>query len=227
MDTHVLVVEDDDGIARPLQAALEGQGYTVTRVATGREALERVGNVDAVVLDLGLPDIDGLDVCRRIRRDGPADLPILMLTARAGEMDLVVGLDAGADDYVAKPFRLAELLARLRALLRRASTAPDGPSEVGAIRLDTAARRAWCDGAAVDLTPTEFDLLAALVRRAGSVVTREALVREVWDTNWVGTSRTLDMHISALRRKLGDDPTAPRHLSTVRGVGFRLEAGDP
>lgn len=225
MQTHVLVVEDDDGIARPLQAALEGQGYTVTRVATGREALAKAGQVDAVVLDLGLPDLDGLEVCRRLRRDGPADLPILMLTARAGEMDLVVGLDAGADDYVAKPFRLAELLARLRALLRRATPTSDGPSEVGAIRLDIGARRAWCENAEVDLTPTEFDLLAALMRRAGSVATREDLVREVWDTDWVGTSRTLDMHVSALRRKLGDDPAAPRHLSTVRGVGFRLEAG--
>lgn len=224
MSTHILVVEDDDGIARPLTAALEGQGYTVTRVANGRDAIAAVASVDAVVLDLGLPDIDGLEVCRRIRRDGPPELPILMLTARAGEMDLVVGLDAGADDYVAKPFRLAELLARLRALLRRAAPGdPDGPVEVGAIRIDRGARRAWCEGTELELTPTEFDLLAALVRRAGTVATREELVREVWETDWVGTSRTLDMHVSALRKKLGDDPAAPRHLSTVRGVGFRLE----
>jgi DNA-binding response OmpR family regulator len=221
----VLVVEDDDGIARPLKAALQGQGYLVTRVATGREALARAGGVDAVVLDLGLPDMDGLEVCRRLRRQLPAELPILMLTARAGEMDLVVGLDAGADDYVAKPFRLAELLARLRALLRRAN-ANEEVNEVGAIRIEPATRRAWCDGVALELTPTEFDLLTVLVRRAGSVATRDDIVREVWDTDWVGTSRTLDMHVSALRRKLGDDPSAPRHLATVRGVGFRLETDD-
>ncbi len=219
--TRLLLVEDDEGIARPLVAALGGQGYEVVHVTTGRAALAEAARADAVILDLGLPDMDGLEVCRRLRRDGRPDLPILMLTARAGEMDLVVGLDAGADDYVAKPFRLAELTARLRALLRRTGTT-DEPDEVeaGPVRIDRAARRAILGDDEVDLTPTEFDLLVVLVRRAGTVVTREDLVREVWDTDWVGTSRTLDMHVSGLRRKLGEHASL---LVTVRGIGFRFE----
>ncbi len=232
MTTRLLLVEDDDGIARPLAAALAGQGYDVVHVGTGREALAEAATVDAVVLDLGLPDMDGLEVCKRLRTDGGDGLPILVLTARAGEMDLVVGLDAGADDYVAKPFRLAELTARLRALLRRAGVGEAGggadaaPRELaaGPVRVDRAARRAFLDDAELELTPTEFDLLTALVARAGTVATREELVREVWDTDWVGTSRTIDMHVSALRRKLGDDPSDPHLLATVRGVGFRFEA---
>ncbi len=221
---RILLVEDDDGIATPLAAALEGQGHVVHRVATGREALDRAAGVDAVILDLGLPDMDGLEVCRRLRRDGRDDLPILMLTARAGEMDLVVGLDAGADDYVAKPFRLAELLARLRALLRRTQTnADEAHLSAGPIRVDRDARRVWLSDREIDLTPTEFDLLVTLVRRAGSVAARDEIVREVWDTDWVGNSRTLDMHVSALRRKLDDDPSAPRHVVTVRGIGFRFD----
>lgn len=223
---RVLLVEDDDGIARPLVAALTASGHDVVRVATGREALVAARDADAVVLDLGLPDIDGIEVCRRLRRDLGGDLPILVLTARTSETEVVVGLDAGADDYVPKPFRLAELQARLRALLRRAAaTRPVAVDEVVAadVRVDPGSRRAWRAGEELDLAPKEFDLLALLVARAGTVVTRDELAREVWDTRWMGNSKTIDVHVSSLRRKLGDDPSAPRYITTVRGVGLRFE----
>lgn len=226
---RVLLVEDDDGIARPLVAALRASGHDVVRVATGREALIAARDVDAVVLDLGLPDIDGIEVCRRLRRDLGADLPILVLTARTSETEVVVGLDAGADDYVPKPFRLAELQARLRALLRRAAASrPAAADEMVAadVRVDPGARRAWRGSRELDLAPKEFDLLALLVSRAGTVVTRDELARDVWDTRWMGASKTIDVHVSSLRRKLGDDPAAPRYITTVRGVGLRFES-DP
>ena len=226
----VLLVEDDDGIARPLAAALQGDGYDVVRAATGAQALEEVafrtpdGPVAAVVLDLGLPDLDGVEVCRRIRQIAPG-VPVLMLTARTTEADVVVGLDAGADDYVTKPFRLAELLARLRALLRRAQRDEPSPDVLAVqdVRVDRSARRAWAGDRELELTPKEFDLLVLLVSRAGRVVTREEIMEEVWDTNWFGSTKTLDMHVSWLRRKLGDDAAAPRYLTTVRGVGLRFE----
>ncbi|HVM21053.1 MAG TPA: response regulator transcription factor [Egibacteraceae bacterium] len=225
----VLLVEDDDGIATPLSAALRGDGYDVVRVATGRDALRAAGDgVAAVVLDLGLPDLDGVEVCRRLRDIAPG-APVLMLTARTSEADIVVGLDAGADDYVTKPFRLAELLARLRALLRRtAGTQPQrGPHRVVTaqdVRVDLDARRAWQGDTELELTPKEYDLLALLVAHAGTVVDRERIMRDVWDTNWFGSTKTLDMHVSWLRRKLGDDANAPRYITTVRGVGFRFSA---
>jgi len=225
----VLLVEDDDGIARPLAAALRGDGHEVVRVATGGDALRVAANgVAAVVLDLGLPDIDGVDVCRRLRDIAPG-APVLMLTARTSEADVVVGLDAGADDYVTKPFRLAELLARLRALLRRA--APEPPRSTHRIvaaqdvRVDLDARRAWLADRELELTPKEFDLLALLVSEAGTVVDRERIMQEVWDTNWFGSTKTLDMHVSWLRRKLGDDANNPRYVTTIRGVGLRFDAG--
>ena len=228
----VLLVEDDDGIATPLTAALRGDGYQVVRTATGAEALavaER--GVAAVVLDLGLPDLDGVEVCRRLRASSP-DTPVLVLTARTSEADVVVGLDAGADDYVTKPFRLAELLARLRALLRRAATAPEAGGaaahrvhEAQNVRVDVDARRAWRGDTELELTPKEFDLLALLVAEAGVVVTRERIMREVWETNWFGSTKTVDMHVSWLRRKLGDDANNPRYVTTVRGIGFRFEPG--
>ncbi len=227
---RILLVEDDDGIAGPLVAALDGSGYDAERVVTGAQALEAVRTgTDAVILDLGLPDADGLEVCRRIRDEHGADPPILVLTARTGETETVAALDAGADDYVTKPFRLAELQARIRALLRR--TGPDGSPGDGALEaqdlvVDPAAHRATRAGGELDLTPTEFALLRVLVREAGTVVSRGELVAEVWDRDWVGSSRTVDMHISALRRKLGDDPDDPRYVTTVRGVGFRLEVDD-
>jgi len=224
---RVVLVEDDDGIARPLAAALRTGGYLVDHARTGTEALRAVTpETAAVVLDLGLPDVDGVEVCRQLRRRHGADLAILVLTARTGETDVVVGLDAGADDYVTKPFRLAELQARLRALLRRAEGGR-GTSEVTAqdVRVDRAARRAFQGDRELDLTPKEFDLLAELVDRAGAVVSREDLMRRVWETDWLGSTKTLDMHVSTLRRKLGDDPTRPRYLTTVRGVGLRFETG--
>lgn len=225
---QVVLVEDDDGIARPLSAALRSSGYQVDHVHTGTAALKAVtADTAAVVLDLGLPDVDGVEVCRQLRRQRGTDLAILVLTARTGETDVVVGLDAGADDYVTKPFRLAELQARLRALLRRAEGGR-GSSEVAAqdVRVDRGARRAFRGTKELDLTPKEFDLLAELVDHAGTVVSREDLMRRVWETDWFGATKTLDMHVSTLRRKLGDDPARPRYITTVRGVGLRFETGD-
>ena len=177
-----------------------------------------------VILDLGLPDMDGLDVARWIRNQG-LTTPVLVLTARADEVDLVVGLDAGADDYVTKPFRLAELLARVRALLRRSHGEAGDEEEVAAqdVRMDLAAHRAFQGDRELHLTAKEFDLLRALVRDAGSVVARETLMRDVWGSDPNGSTKTLDMHVSWLRRKLGDDANAPRYISTVRGMGFRFE----
>jgi DNA-binding response OmpR family regulator len=165
--------------------------------------------------------MDGLEVCKRLREHSPT-LPVLMLSGRAEEVDAVVGLDAGADDYVTKPFRLAELLARVRALLRRSSVEA---AAVNGVRLDVSSRRAWRGEQELTLTSKEFDLLRVLIREAGTVVTRDQLMREVWDVNWWGSTKTLDMHISWLRRKLGDDASDPRFISTVRGVGFRFERG--
>jgi DNA-binding response OmpR family regulator len=218
---RLLVAEDDPGILEPLTRALAREGYAVDAVTSGPETAGAAvaGDHDLLVLDLGLPGLDGLEVCRRVRTQRPR-LPILVLTARGEELDLVQGLDAGADDYVTKPFRLAELLARVRALLRRG--APDRLT-AGGVRLEPEARRAWLDDRELELAPKEFDLLALLVREAGRVVTRERIMTEVWDANWFGSTKTLDMHVSWLRRKLGDDAAAPRRLTTVRGVGFRFE----
>jgi DNA-binding response OmpR family regulator len=222
--TCVLLAEDDPAISEPLARALRREGYDVGVAADGPGTLEaaRGGGIDLIVLDIGLPRIDGLEVCRRIRSAGQS-VPVLILTARADEVDTVIGLDAGADDYVTKPFRLAELLARVRALLRR------GASEtqvVQGVRIDTDARRAWLGDAEIELTSKEFDLLALLVSEAGKVVTREQIMRQVWDSKWWGSTKTLDMHVSWLRRKLGDDAHNPQYITTVRGVGFRFERGD-
>jgi DNA-binding response OmpR family regulator len=218
-----VLVEDDASIAEPLVAALRREGHDVAWSPTGENGLASVGpDTDLVLLDLGLPDLDGLEVCRRLRRRLP-DLPVLMLTARAEEVDAVVGLDAGADDYVTKPFRLAELMARIRAALRRVP-AP-AVTTVQDVRIDHAARRAWRGDAELDLSAKEFDLLALLAGEAGRAVTRDRIMREVWDEHWYGPTKTLDMHISWLRKKLGDDPAAPRLITTLRGVGFRFETG--
>lgn len=227
--TRLLLVEDDSAIAEPLSRALGRDGYEVSRASRGMDALSLAstdGPIDFVILDLGLPDIDGLEVCRRLRKGG-LEAPVLILTARADEVDAVVGLDAGADDYVTKPFRLGELQARIRALLRRSqSTEESGDSyEANGVQLDVAARRAYVDGEELSLSAKEYDLLTVLVREAGSVVTRDDLMREVWGAEWWGSTKTLDMHISWLRRKLGDDATSPRRITTVRGVGFRFETG--
>ena len=219
--TRVLLAEDDPAISEPLARALRREGYEVEVRADGREALEAArDSPDLLVLDLGLPTMDGLEVCRRLRGEGYT-VPVLVLTARADEVDTVVGLDAGADDYVTKPFRLAELLARVRALLRR-NPAETSPS-TDQLRIDPDGRRAWFQDQELQLTAKEFDLLRVLVREQGKVVSREQLMREIWETAWFGSTKTLDMHISVLRRKLGDDATQPRYISTVRGVGFRFE----
>lgn len=217
----MLLAEDDPAISEPLARALRREGYDVDVRADGRTALDGSrDNPDLVVLDLGLPVIDGLEVCRRLRAMGKT-FPVLILTARAEEVDTVVGLDAGADDYVTKPFRLAELLARVRALLRR--TPSESPVPAEQLRIDPEGRRAWFEDQEMVLTAKEFDLLRVLVREQGKVVSREQLMREIWETAWFGSTKTLDMHISVLRRKLGDDATQPRYISTVRGVGFRFE----
>ena len=222
--TSVLLAEDDPSISEPLARALRREGYEVGVAADGPATLEaaQAGGIDLIVLDIGLPRLDGLEVCRRIRSTGQT-VPVLILTARADEVDTVIGLDAGADDYVTKPFRLAELLARVRALLRRG--APE-TRVVQGVRVDADARRAWLGDEEIELTSKEFDLLAVLVNEAGKVVTREQIMREVWDSKWWGSTKTLDMHVSWLRRKLGDDAHSPRYITTVRGVGFRFERGD-
>jgi two-component system response regulator RegX3 len=174
--------------------------------------------------DLMLPDGSGLDVCRELRRD--SRVPIIMVTARGEEADRVVGLELGADDYVTKPFSAREVVARMRAVLRRAEPAAepedDGLIEIGELRIVPASRTATVGGQTLELSRKEFDVLRLLAEEAGRVVTRERLLQEVWDTSWLGSTKTLDVHVSALRRKLGDDPSAPSYLHTIRGVGFRL-----
>jgi two-component system, OmpR family, response regulator RegX3 len=216
---HVLVVEDEDSIADPLAEALRREGFTVTRAATGAEALA-ASAPDVVLLDLRLPDIDGLDVCRRIRER--SDVPIIAVTARGEEADRVVGLELGADDYVVKPFGIRELIARIRAVTRRGrmGTADDGQRRIGDLELDIRARRVRLDGRELELTAKEFDLLAALAHEPGTAVSRRRLLEEVWQTSWYGSTKTIDVHVAALRRKLGD----PGWIETVRGVGFRLRA---
>lgn len=223
--TKILLVEDDSAIAGPLLRAFTREGYSVESVENGKDALDAMStDVDLVVLDLGLPDMDGLEVARKARLEGKT-FPILILTARAEEVDMVVGLDAGADDYVTKPFRLAELLARVRALLRRASSNEDNPDllEVNGVTVDVDAHRAYLDNRELQLTGKEFDLLKVLMRNAGNVVSRDTLMQEVWGSSAEDSTKKLDMHVSWLRRKLGDDVNDPRYISTVRGMGFRFE----
>ena len=231
---RILVVEDDDGIAVPLVRTLSREGYEVERVSEGMTAVERAlgDGFSLVVLDLGLPDIDGLDVCRQLRDEGFAG-GIIILTARDGELDRVVGLDVGADDYIAKPFALAELLARLRALLRRSAGAlatPVAAADAGAeasadsLVVDADARRVFAGGREIALSTKEFDLLELLDRNRGAVATRERLMDEVWDENWFGSTKTLDVTIARLRQKL-EDAGADVHITTIRGVGFRLDDG--
>ena len=212
----VLLVEDDGAIAVPLVAGLRKLGFDVRHVSTGAEALAAT-EPDVVLLDLGLPDMDGIEVCRTLR--ARSDVPIIVVTARGEETDRVVGLELGADDYVTKPFGFRELVARIRAVTRRARPrTPEGPDVVGALSLDRRTRRVAVNGTEVALTPKEFDLLALLMEEPGVVVPRRRIIERVWDTTWYGPSRSLDVHVVALRRKLGD----PGWIETVRGVGFRL-----
>jgi two-component system response regulator RegX3 len=221
----ILFVEDEQAISAPFSRALEREGFEPVVARTAADALEIAERIepDLVLLDLTLPDGDGRDVCRALRRD--SDVPIVMLTARGSELDRVVGLEMGADDYVVKPFSGAEVISRIRAVLRRSRS--DGNRfeqafTVGDVDLDVAARQARLKGEELNLTRKEFDLLAELARNAGRVVTREDLMSRVWDVNWFGSTKTLDVHMGALRRKLGDDPAEPGHIETVRGVGFRF-----
>ncbi len=231
MGHNILLVEDDDGIALPLIRTFEREGYDVQRLAEGLPAIELVAreSFDLLILDLGLPDVEGLEVCRRVREAGYVN-GILILTARGGEIDRVVGLDVGADDYMAKPFGLAELLARTRALLRRTAPTPQAAAVPGpdvvvpAFRLDLQSRRAFSNGGELPLTVKEFDVLALLDKHRGAVVTREKLMDEVWDENWFGSTKTLDVTIGRLRQKL-DESGGGAQVVTVRGVGFRLEDG--
>lgn len=224
--TRILVVEDEASISEPLCSALEREGFVPAVAKTAAEALTlaRGTDPDVILLDLMLPDGDGRDVCRSIRFF--SEVPIIMLTARGTEVDRIVGLEIGADDYVVKPFSSGELIARIRALLRRTSGPKQQPVEhvIGGLIVDEASRRATLDGEPMELSRKEFDLLVELVRAAGTVVSREALMAAVWDENWFGSTKTLDVHIGWLRKKLGDDSNEPRYLHTVRGVGFRFTA---
>jgi DNA-binding response OmpR family regulator len=211
---RILLVEDEDSIAEPLVAGLQREGYDVDRAATAAAALA-APPADLVLLDLRLPDGDGLDVCRALRARG--DTPIIVVTARGEESDRVVGLELGADDYVVKPFGLRELIARIRAVTRRGRTA-QGQLHVGELVVDERARLAALGGRELELTPKEFDLLAALARDPGAAVSRRRLLEDVWQTTWYGSAKTIDVHVAALRRKLGDASL----IETVRGVGFRL-----
>ena len=230
---RVLIVEDDEAIAIPLAKGLEREGLEVDRVESGAAALGSAAatHFDVVLLDLGLPDRDGFDVCRELR--ARSDVPIIVVTARADEVDRVVGLELGADDYIVKPFGFRELVARIRAVARRhvARPDPDAPpaerhaatTDVGDLVIDRRTRRVVVHDAEVPLTPKEFDLLAFLAEDPGAVRSRQELLEEVWDPHWYGPTKTLDVHVASLRKKLGD----PHWIETVRGVGFRLSAPAP
>jgi DNA-binding response OmpR family regulator len=221
---RILLVEDEPSIAVPFGQALQREGFDPLMAGTARDALRlaRDEQPDLVVLDIGLPDGDGRDVCRLLRRE--STVPILIVTASGTETDRIVGLELGADDYVVKPFSAAEVAARIRAILRRGGSPPPARIAVDGLAIDLGARQVTLDGSEVELSRKEFDLLARLARDSGRVVTREDLMADVWDVNWFGSTKTLDVHIGWLRGKLGDDPANPRFIHTVRGVGFRLAA---
>jgi DNA-binding response OmpR family regulator len=222
---RILFVEDENAISEPFSQALTRAGFEPVVARTAAQALDLAERLqpDLVLLDLRLPDGDGRDVCRQLRRT--SDVPILMLTASGTETDRIIGLELGADDYVVKPFSSGEVISRIRAVLRRAawrgSDTPEA-AKVGELEVNFAARRAALAGEELKLPRKEFDLLSELVRHAGEVVGREDLMARVWDVNWFGSTKTLDVHIRSLRKKLGDDPTHPTYIETVRGVGFRF-----
>jgi DNA-binding response OmpR family regulator len=219
---RILLIEDDHRIGSTLVRALGGSGYVADWHTTGEAGIVAAdAQPQLVLLDLGLPDVDGLDVCRRIHVAHPV-IPIMMLTARDDELDIVVGLDAGAIDYITKPFKLAELLARIRAQLRRSDPRPLTVNGIGDLTVDVGSRRAWVGDDELELRPKEFDLLARLVADAGQALTRDVLMTEVWDEHWFGSTKTLDFHIAALRRKI-DRPGAASRITTLRGVGYRYE----
>ncbi len=213
---RILIVEDDDAIAKPLAEGLRREGFEVTRVATGEEALE-ASVPDLVLLDLRLPGVDGTEVCRRLR--ARSDVPIIVVTAKGEEVDRVVLLELGADDYIVKPFGFRELLARVRAVMRRARPGSDRSRiRVGELEIDVRGRLASLGNEPLSLTTKEFDLLALLASEPGAVVSRQRILREVWDTEWFGPTKTVDVHVASLRKKLRD----PAWIETVRGIGLRL-----
>jgi DNA-binding response OmpR family regulator len=220
----VLLIEDERSIAEPFERALRRAGFRTAVAETGIDAIALAASCDpdVILLDLALPDLDGRDVCRQLRRD--SSVPIIMVTASGTVTDRVVGLELGADDYVVKPFATSEVVARIRAVLRRGRTTSgvDDQLRVRDLRIDLSARRAWRGEEELELTLKEFDLLARLARDAGRVVTRESLMSDVWDMNWFGSTKTLDVHIGWLRRKLGEAPGDLAYIRTVRGVGFSL-----
>jgi two-component system response regulator RegX3 len=214
---EVLLVEDDDAIAIPLVEGLRRQGFDTRRVSTGREALS--GAIpDLVILDLGLPDTDGYAVCQQIR--ARSDVPILVVTARGSESDKVLGLELGADDYIVKPFGIRELVARMRAVMRRVvdTDQAEAVQQLGPMALDRRARKVFVDGEQILLAPKEFDLLSLLAEDPGAVVSRQTILEEVWDPHWYGPTKTVDVHVASLRKKLGH----PEWVETVRRVGLRL-----
>ncbi|WP_328359914.1 response regulator transcription factor [Streptomyces sp. NBC_00445] len=221
---HVLLVEDDEPVAESLRRGLIRYGFEVEWVTTGGAALAYEGPYDVVLLDLGLPDTDGLDVCKALRERG--DVPIIVISARSDETDRVVGLELGADDYVSKPFGVREVIARIRAVMRRfqpRTAAESGPDRYGpSLTIDRKAARVRLDGEEVSLAPKEYDLLAFLTEEPGALMSREQIMEAVWDANWFGPTKTLDVHVAALRRKLAGAIT----IEAVRGVGFRLEIVD-
>ena len=212
----LLLVEDEDAIAEALAEGLRHEGFAVDRVASGLAALE-AAEPDLVLLDVGLPDTDGFTVCRELRRR--SSVPIIILTAKGEEIDRVVGLEVGADDYIVKPFGFRELIARIRAVTRRTGERPTrSAARLGPLEVDTRGRRIFVDGEEIDLTPKEFDLLALLASDPGAVFRRSRILEEVWEKPWFGSAKTIDVHVAALRKKLGD----PSWIETVRGVGLRL-----
>ncbi len=224
-----MVVEDDANLLNALAYNLGREGYEVITAADGEQALEtaRREKPDLIILDIMLPRLSGLEVCRILRRE--MTVPILMLTARAEETDKIVGLELGADDYMTKPFSIRELLARVRAILRRAEMTRTAPAEaesalkIDDLEIDPARHRATLRGEAFDLTPKEFELLAFLARNKGFVFSREQLLEKVWGYDYAGDTRTIDVHVRWLRRKIEADPQRPRHLITIRGIGYKLE----
>jgi DNA-binding response OmpR family regulator len=222
----VLLVEDEQTLSETLRYNLEREGYGVFVAGDGVQGLElaRRERPDLVILDVMLPRLDGFSVCRILRQE--SDVPILMLTARQDEVDRIAGLELGADDYVSKPFSLGELLARVRAIMRRTDRQPVASREVldaGSLRVDTGSRRAWRDDAEINLSQKEFDLLACLIRNRGMALSRDVLLERVWGYDFLGDSRTVDVHIRWLREKIEPDPGRPTYIQTVRGVGYRFE----
>ncbi len=225
MKPRILVVEDEPAISEPLAENLDREGFDAEIAATIEAAREAYGRQapDLILLDVMLPDGDGRDLAREIRRE--SDVPIIMLTARGEEIDRVLGLELGADDYVVKPFSMRELTARIRAIMRRGrATERRGPVEIGSLRLDPASRTLTKAEAPIELAAKEYDLLQLLMTNAGQVLKREEIMDEVWDPHWFGPTKTLDVHISWLRKKIEDDPSNPRYITTIRGVGFRFLA---